>query len=64
MPEQKLVDHIRDAIRRHGYSSCTEKAYVAWYERYVRSHQRRHPSTMSAAEVEQCRTPLAAEKQI
>jgi len=28
MPERKLADHIRDAIRLRGYSIRTEKAYL------------------------------------
>ena len=50
MPEKKLADRLREAIRLRGYSIRTEKAYIAWYERYVRFHTLRHPSTMGAAE--------------
>ena len=52
MPEKKLADRLREAIRLRGYSIRTEKAYVAWYERYVRFHKLRHPSTLGAAEAE------------
>jgi hypothetical protein len=30
MPEKKLADRLRDAIRLRGYSYRTEKAYVHW----------------------------------
>ncbi|MBU2611756.1 MAG: phage integrase N-terminal SAM-like domain-containing protein [Chloroflexi bacterium] len=58
MPEKKLADRactelverVRDAIRLRGYSIRTEKAYLHWYERYVRFHQLRHPSTMGTPE--------------
>ena len=42
MPERKLADRIRDAIRLRGYSIRTEKAYLHWYERFVRFHKLRH----------------------
>ncbi len=46
MPEKKIADCIRDAIRLRGYSIRTEKAYGYWFEKYVRFHKLRHPSTM------------------
>ena len=64
MPEKKLADRLREAIRLRGYSLRTEKAYVAWYERYVRFHHLRHPATMGLAEVEQFLTHLASEAQV
>ena len=42
VPENKLADRLREAIRLRGYSIRTEKAYVSWYERYVRFHKLRH----------------------
>jgi len=50
MPEKKLANRLREAIRLRGYSYRTEKAYVHWYERYVRFHKLRHPATMGAPE--------------
>ena len=44
MPERKLADRLRDAIRLRGYSIRTEKAYLHWYERFVRFHKLRHPA--------------------
>ena len=35
MPERKLADRIRDAIRLRGYSIRTEKACFHWYERFA-----------------------------
>jgi integrase len=64
MPEKKIADRIRDAIRLRGYSIRTEKTYVRWYERYVLFHKVRHPSTMGAVEVEQFLTHLVSEEQI
>ena len=64
MPEKKLADRLREAIRLRGYSYRTEKAYVHWYERYVRFHNLRHPSTMGAPEVEAFLTHLVTKEQV
>ncbi len=42
MPEKKLADRLRQAVRLRGYSIRTEKAYAHWYERFVRFHKLRH----------------------
>jgi len=42
MPEKKLADRLREAIRLRGYSIRTEKAYLHWYERFVRFHKLCH----------------------
>lgn len=64
MHEKKLADRLREAIRLRGYSIRTEKAYIQWYERYVRFHKLRHPASMAAAEVEQFLSHLASEAQV
>ena len=64
MPEKKLADRIREAIRLRGYSIHTEKAYAQWYERFVRFHKLRHPSTMGAPEIEQFLSHLASQEQV
>jgi len=64
MPEKKIADRLREAVRRRGYSIRTEKAYVHWYERFVRFHKLRHPATMGAPEVEAFLTHLAVHEQV
>ena len=64
MPEKKLADRLREAIRLRGYSYRTEKAYVHWYERFVRFHQLRHPATMGAPEIEAFLAHLAVHDQV
>lgn len=64
MPEKKLADRLREAIRLRGYSIRTEKAYLHWYERFVRFHKLRHPATMGAPEVEAFLSHLAANEQV
>ena len=63
MPEKKLADRLREAIRLRGYSIRTEKAYLHWYERFVRFHKLRHPTTMGAPEIEAFLTHLAVKEQ-
>ncbi len=64
MPEKKLSDRLRDAIRLRGYSIRTEKAYVGWYERFVRFHKLRHPAEMGLAEIEQFLSHLASQEHV
>ena len=39
----KLLDQVRDAIRRNHYARSTEKTYVYWAKRFVLYHNKRHP---------------------
>jgi integron integrase len=55
----RLLDRVRERIRRKGYSIRTEHAYVDWVRRFVLFHRKRHPSEMGAAEVEAFLTHLA-----
>lgn len=60
----RLLDQVRAAIRVHGYSRRTEKAYVAWVCRYVRFHGTRHPLDLGEAEVSAFLTYLAVERKV
>lgn len=55
---------MRAAIRLHGYSPRTEKAYVGWIRRYVRFHGARHPREMAEPEVTAFLTHLAVERNV
>ena len=37
----RLLDQVRDCLRRRHYSLRTEKVYVGWIRRYVLFHDRR-----------------------
>src|SRR2546427_12627791 len=54
-----LLGRLRSAVRARHYSPRTEQAYVAWVRRYVQFHDRRHPATMGATEVQAFLTHLA-----
>ncbi|MDD2605237.1 MAG: phage integrase N-terminal SAM-like domain-containing protein, partial [Desulfobacteraceae bacterium] len=55
----KLLDQVRDAIRRKHYSIRTEETYCDWIRRYILFHDKKHPRDMGAAEIERFLTHLA-----
>lgn len=60
----KLLDGVREAIRRRHMSDRTEESYLHWIKRYIRFHGMRHPNTMGATEVEAFLTHLAVEGKV
>jgi len=62
--QPRLLDQVRDRIRRKHYSIRTEQAYVDWIRRFVLHHNKRHPRDMGAAEVEAFLTHLAVAKRV
>src|SRR5437870_10192859 len=55
----KLLDQVRDVIRRKHFSIRTEQAYVDWIRRFILFHNKRHPRDMAEPEVTQFLTHLA-----
>ncbi|MGZ9080215.1 MAG: integron integrase [Burkholderiales bacterium] len=55
----RLLDQIRDVIRRKHYSLRTEEAYVDWARRFVHFCQLRHPRECGAIEVQAFLSHLA-----
>jgi len=55
----KLLDQVRDVIRRKHFSICTEQTYVDWIKRYIFFHGKRHPREMAEAEITAFLTHLA-----
>lgn len=47
----KLLDKLRNKIRRKGYSYSTEKSYVQWTKQYIYFHNRTHPAELDATHV-------------
>jgi integron integrase len=60
----RLLERVRDAVRRRHYSRKTEKAYVAWIRRFILFHEKRHPSTLREPEIGRFLTFLAREKHV
>jgi integron integrase len=65
MQEQpKLLDRVRNAIRTRHYSPRTEEAYVMWIRRFILFHDKRHPSSMGAEQVNAFLTSLAVDQDV
>ncbi len=39
----RLLDQVRDTVRRKHYSIRTEQSYIDWIKRYIYFHNRQHP---------------------
>ena len=63
-PKSKLLDHMRDIIRLKHLSYRTEEAYLSWVKRFIVFHDKRHPATMGAAEIQAYLTHLAVEQHL
>jgi integrase len=55
----KLLEGVRDVIRRKHYSIRTEQAYIDWIKRFIIYHGKRHPGEMAEEEVAGFLTHLA-----
>jgi integron integrase len=55
----KLLDQVRDVVRRKHYSIRTEQAYIDWIKRFIVYHGKRHPGEMAEEEVAEFLTHLA-----
>lgn len=62
--QPKLLDVVRDRIRRKHYSFRTEKTYVGWIRRFIFFHGKRHPREMGAPEIEAFLTHLAVNRRV
>jgi integron integrase len=60
----KLLDQVRDVIRRKQYSIRTEQSYVDWIKRFILYHNKRHPREMAEGEVTQFLTHLARDRHV
>lgn len=55
----KLLDQVRERMRRLNMARRSEDAYVGWIRRFILAHGKRHPRELGAAEIEQFLTRLA-----
>jgi site-specific recombinase XerD len=60
----RLLDRVRDAIRRKHYSPRTEETYVHWIRRFIFFHDKRHPLRMGEAEVTAFLNYLARDREV
>lgn len=64
LPEQptRFMDQLRVFIRSKQLAYTTEKSYCAWVVSFILFHNKRHPSTMGAPEVDAFLSHLAVTK--
>ncbi len=60
----KLLDQVRDVIRKKHYSIRTEQAYVDWAKRYILFHNKHHPRDMGEKEIAQFISHLATDRKV
>lgn len=60
----KLEQQIREACRTRHYALATERAYVAWYKRFVRWAGLKHPATLGGDVVERWLSHLATDGEV
>ena len=58
----RLLDQVREAIRRRYFSRRTEQAYVHWTRRFIYFHGKRHPRDLGEAEVTAFLNDLAVKR--
>lgn len=64
VPEPRLLDRVRTALRTGHYSRRTERAYVDWIRRFILFHDKRHPSEMAEPEVARFLSDLAMSRHV
>ena len=57
----RLLEQLRDAIRRRHYSLRTEETYIHWVKRFIYFSGKRHPAGLAEAEVTAFLSYLACE---
>jgi integron integrase len=55
----RLLDQVRHFMRLRHYAHTTEESYTQWIRRFILFHNKRHPRTMGAAELQLFLTDLA-----
>lgn len=60
----KLLDQVRDVMRRKHYSIRTEHAYLNWIKQYILFHKKCHPKDMREKEISQYLSYLATDRKV
>jgi site-specific recombinase XerD len=58
----RLLERVRDAIRRRHYSRRTEETYIQWIRRFIYYSGSRHPALLGKEEVTSFLNYLAGER--
>jgi len=60
----RLLDRVRDVVRRLHYSRRTEETYIHWIKRFIYFSGKRHPAEMGEAEVTAFLNHLARDRNV
>ena len=60
----RLLDQVRNCIRRRHYSIRTEQCYVDWIKRYIYFHKKQHPEDMDEGHITDFLNHLAVRKKV
>jgi integron integrase len=63
-PSKKLLDRLSDQLRIKHYSLRTEYTYVAWVRRFILFHNKKHPLSMGAPEINAFIAHLAVDEKV
>ena len=61
---KKLLDQVRDTLRRKQYAYRTEDTYTNWIKEYILFHDKKHPKNMGENEVLAFLSYLAKERKV
>jgi site-specific recombinase XerD len=62
--QKKLLDQVRELLRKKHYSLRTEESYIAWITHYIRFHQLRHPRELDSTAIEAFLSHLAVDRHV
>jgi hypothetical protein len=60
----RLLDRIREELKKRHYSRRTEEAHVSWITCFIRFHRVRHPAGMGKTDVEAFLSHLAIDRKV
>ncbi|MEX0778531.1 MAG: site-specific integrase [Balneolales bacterium] len=64
MAKSKLLQNVREEIRRRGYSYRTEQSYTSWIVRLIRFNKLKHPKEIAPEEIVAYLNYLANERNV
>jgi integron integrase len=64
MKRSMFLDQVREVIRTHDFSYCTEKTYINWVYRFIIFNNKKHPKKMGGKEIAGYLTYLAVDRKV
>ena len=60
----RLLDQVREVVRRRHYSYRTEETYLHWIKRFIYFSDKQHPRELGAADVTAFLNHLVSERHV